>query len=175
MRVARRAATASKQPTATHDEPIAPNRLADAPEATAPNQIWVAYITYIETEEGWLYLAGILDLYSRKIVGWAMSDRIDTALVLKALAMALLHRGCPTKVLFHSDRGVQYASVVTIPFKARSSARFFSGVPYPHLLDELATGSVFSHRISQTVSTVPPNARPLARYELKRSFPFECE
>jgi len=93
-----------------HDEPIAPNRLADAPEATAPNQIWVADITYIETEEGWLYLAGILDLYSRKIVGWAMSDRIDTALVLKALAMALLHRGCPTKVLFHSDRGVQYAS-----------------------------------------------------------------
>ncbi len=48
-----------------HDEPIAPNRLADAPEATAPNQIWVADITYIETKEGWLYLAGILDLYSR--------------------------------------------------------------------------------------------------------------
>lgn len=93
-----------------HDEPIAPNRLAEAPAATAPNQIWAADITYIDTQEGWLYLAGILDLYSRKIVGWAMSDRIDTPLVLQALDMALLHRGCPTNVLFHSDRGVQYAS-----------------------------------------------------------------
>jgi putative transposase len=93
-----------------HDEPIAPNRLAQAPKATAPNQLWVADITYIETKEGWLYLAAILDLYSRKIVGWAMSERIDTALVLKALAMALLHRRPPAKLLFHTDRGVQYAS-----------------------------------------------------------------
>ena len=67
-----------------HDEPIAPNRLATAPKATAPNQIWVGDITYIETQEGWLYLADILDLYSRKLVGWAMSERIDTNLVLKA-------------------------------------------------------------------------------------------
>ena len=93
-----------------HDEPIAPNRLADAPRASACNQIWVADITYIETAEGWLYLAAILDLYSRKIVGWAMSERIDTALVLKALAMALLHRDPPPDLLCHSDRGVQYAS-----------------------------------------------------------------
>jgi transposase InsO family protein len=93
-----------------HDQPIAPNRLAEAPRATAPNQLWVADITYIETNEGWLYLAAILDLYSRKIVGWAMSERIDTALVLKALAMALLHRRPPAKLLFHTDRGVQYAS-----------------------------------------------------------------
>ena len=61
-----------------HDQPIAPNRLAEAPKATAPNQLWVADITYIQTQEGWLYLAAILDLYSRKIVGWAMSERIDT-------------------------------------------------------------------------------------------------
>lgn len=93
-----------------HDQPIAPNRLAEAPKATAPNQLWVADITYIETKEGWLYLAAILDLYSRKIVGWAMSEHIDTALVLKALAMALLHRRPPAKLLFHTDRGVQYAS-----------------------------------------------------------------
>jgi transposase InsO family protein len=93
-----------------HDQPIAPNRLAQAPKATAPNQLWVADITYIETKEGWLYLAAILDLYSRKIVGWAMSERIDTVLVLKALAMALLHRNPPANLLFHSDRGVQYAS-----------------------------------------------------------------
>ena len=93
-----------------HDHPIAPNRLAEAPKATAPNQIWVADITYIETKEGWLYLAAILDLYSRKIVGWAMREHIDTTLVLKALAMALLHRNPPAKLLLHSDRGVQYAS-----------------------------------------------------------------
>ena len=93
-----------------HDQPIAPNRLAQAPKATAPNQLWVADITYIETQEGWLYLAAILDLYSRKIVGWSMGERIDTVLVLKALAMARLHRRPPAELLFHSDRGVQYAS-----------------------------------------------------------------
>jgi putative transposase len=93
-----------------HDEPIAPNRLAQAPKASARNQLWVADITYIETQEGWLYLAAILDLYSRKIVGWAMSERIDTTLVLNALAMALLHREPPANLLFHTDRGVQYAS-----------------------------------------------------------------
>ena len=71
-----------------HDQPIAPNRLAQAPKPAAPNQVWVADITYIQTEEGWLYLAAVLDLYSRKIVGWAMSERIDTALVLNALVMA---------------------------------------------------------------------------------------
>lgn len=93
-----------------HDQPVAPNRLAAAPKATAPNQLWVADITYIQTKEGWLYLAAILDLYSRKIVGWAMSQHIDTTLVLKALAMALLHRQPPAKLLFHTDRGVQYAN-----------------------------------------------------------------
>lgn len=93
-----------------HDQPIAPNYLAARPAATAPNQIWVADITYIQTKEGWLYLAAILDLYSRKIVGWAMSEHIDTALVLQALAMALLHRCPPANLLLHSDRGIQYAS-----------------------------------------------------------------
>jgi putative transposase len=93
-----------------HDHPIAPNLLAQAPKASAPNQVWVADITYIKTPEGWLFVAAILDLYSRRIVGWAMSQRIDTALVLQALSMALLHRNPPANLLFHSDRGVQYAS-----------------------------------------------------------------
>jgi putative transposase len=94
-----------------HHEPIAPNRLAEAPKASAPNQIWVADITYVQTQEGWLYVAAILDLYSRKIVGWAMGEHIDTALILKALFMALVHRQPPASLLFHSDRGVQYASL----------------------------------------------------------------
>jgi len=93
-----------------HDQPIAPNLMAQAPAAAAPNQIWVGDITYVETQEGWLYLAAVLDRYSRKIVGWAMSERIDTALVLKAFDMALLHRQPTATLLFHSDRGVQYAS-----------------------------------------------------------------
>ena len=93
-----------------HDQPIAPNRLAKAPAPSAPNQAWVTDITYIDTGEGWLYLAGVLDLYSRKMVGWAMSERIDTPLVLSALNMALLHRDPPRDLLCHSDRGVQYAS-----------------------------------------------------------------
>ena len=72
-----------------HDQPIAPNRLADLPAPSAPNQIWVADITYIPTEEGWLYLAGVMDIYSRRIVGWAMDQNIDTQLVLAAWGMAL--------------------------------------------------------------------------------------
>jgi transposase InsO family protein len=90
-----------------HDHPIAPNRLSEAPDTSAPNQIWVADITYIPTDQGWLYLAGVLDLHSRRIVGWAMSPSIDSTLVLSALSMATLHRQPPPGLLFHSDRGVQ--------------------------------------------------------------------
>ena len=93
-----------------HDHPIAPNRLAEAPATTAPNQIWVADITYVPTPEGWFYLAGVLDLHSRRLVGWAMSPSIDSALVLAALAMATRHRQPRPGLIFHSDRGVQYAA-----------------------------------------------------------------
>jgi len=93
-----------------HDEPIAPNRLAQMPLPEKPDQIWVADITYVATAQGWVYVAAVLDLYSRKIVGWAVSQQIDTALVLLALSMALTHRQPPAGLVFHSDRGVQYAS-----------------------------------------------------------------
>jgi putative transposase len=93
-----------------HDEPIAPNRLAEAPVASRPDQLWAADITYVATAAGWVYVAAILDLYSRRIVGWAVSTQINTALVLRALAMALTHRQPPAGLIFHSDRGVQYAS-----------------------------------------------------------------
>ena len=94
----------------SHDHPIAPNRLPDLPTPVAPNQVWVTDITYVETEEGWLYLAGVLDLYSRRLVGWAMSSSLATALPLAALHMALTHRQPPPGLVHHSDRGVQYAS-----------------------------------------------------------------
>ena len=93
-----------------HDQPIAPNRLAELPQASHANQIWVADITYISTAQGWVYVAAILDLYSRRIVGWAVSQQINTALVMMALSMALTHRQPPQGLIFHTDRGVQYAS-----------------------------------------------------------------
>ena len=94
-----------------HTEPVAPNRLAAGPDPQRPNQIWAADITYIDTEQGWVYVAAILDLYSRRVVGWAVSSQINTALVLAALRMALCHRQPPAGLIFHSDRGVQYASL----------------------------------------------------------------
>ena len=93
-----------------HDEPIAPNRLAQAPPPTRADQTWVADITYVTMAGSWVYVAAILDLYSRRIVGWALSTQINTALVLRALSMALTHRQPPAGLIFHSDRGVQYAS-----------------------------------------------------------------
>jgi putative transposase len=93
-----------------HDQPIAPNRLAEAPEPTQPNQIWVTDMTYIETGEGWLYLAGVLDLYSRRLVGWSMGSSMETSLPLAALTMAVRQRRPVGQVLHHSDRGCQYAS-----------------------------------------------------------------
>jgi transposase InsO family protein len=93
-----------------HDQPVAPNRLSQRAAPRRPDEVWVADITYIATGQGWLYLAAILDRYSRRIVGWAMSSRLDTALVLSAWKMALCHRQPPAQLLFHSDRGVQYAS-----------------------------------------------------------------
>lgn len=94
-----------------HEQPVAPNRLASRAAPKKPNEIWVADITYIPTAQGWLYLAAILDLHSRRVVGWAMSQNIDTALVLDAWKMAVRHRQPPAGLLFHSDRGVQYASL----------------------------------------------------------------
>jgi transposase InsO family protein len=93
-----------------HEHPIAPNRLSSMPAPAAPNRIWVADITYLSTELGAVYLAAILDLYSRRVVGWALSQRIDTALVMSAWNMAVTHRQPPSGLIFHSDRGVQYAS-----------------------------------------------------------------
>ena len=93
-----------------HSEPIAPNRLALAPEPTRPNQTWLTDITYVPTDEGWLYVAGVLDLFSRRLVGWAMHSSLESALPLAALLMAVRQRNPPPGLLHHSDRGVQYAS-----------------------------------------------------------------
>ncbi len=93
-----------------HDRPVAPNVLDRAFEQRAPNQAWVSDITYIPTREGWLYLAAVEDLYTRKIVGWSMSERLTSRLVVDALEMAIERQLPGEGLLSHSDRGSQYAS-----------------------------------------------------------------
>lgn len=90
---------------------MAPNLLAQDFSAQRPNQKWVSDITYIATDEGWLYLAVVLDLYSRLIVGWSMSERMTAPLVCDALRMALFRRQRPRGVIVHSDRGSQSNTV----------------------------------------------------------------
>lgn len=95
-----------------HGAPVAPNELARqfaVAEQPGPDRVWVGDITYIPTREGWLYLAILLDLATRRIVGWAVGTRLDQELALRALRMALQHRR-PPGGLHHSDRGVQYVS-----------------------------------------------------------------
>ena len=93
-----------------HGLPIAPNLLGRNFFAAAPNRIWLADITYIETDQGWLYLAAVMDLYSRRIVGWAMADHLRADLPLAALKIAISGQRPGAGLIHHSDRGVQYAS-----------------------------------------------------------------
>jgi len=93
-----------------HKLPVAPNLLEQNFEASATNQKWAGDITYLMTSEGWLYLAVVIDLYSRSVIGWSMSSRMTAKLTCDALKMALLKRGSPKGVIFHSDRGSQYCS-----------------------------------------------------------------
>ena len=93
-----------------HDLPIAPNILSRQFNPEGVNQAWVADITYIRTQSGWLYLAAVMDLYSRKIVGWAMAPNMPAELVCSALQMAIAQRQPASGLIVHSDRGSQYAS-----------------------------------------------------------------
>ncbi|HEX3009333.1 MAG TPA: IS3 family transposase [Bacteroidales bacterium] len=99
-----------KTTNSKHNYPIAPNLLNRQFEVDAPNRVWVADITYIRTFEGWLYLAAVIDLFSRKVVGWSMSKNINSDLAINALKMAIKQRRPPKGLMHHSDRGVQYAS-----------------------------------------------------------------
>ncbi len=92
-----------------HDYPVAPNRLQRDFTAAGPDQVYVSDITYIRTRNGWLYLTIVLDLYSRMVVGWALSDSLSHKAVLKALRRAIGRRRPSRGLIFHSDRGVQYA------------------------------------------------------------------
>jgi len=94
-----------------HRQPVFENRLGRDFSVDAQNQVWAGDITYVWTQQGWLYLAVVIDLYSRKVVGWSMGRRLKSTLVCDALQMALWRRQPPKgQLIHHSDRGVQYAS-----------------------------------------------------------------
>ena len=93
-----------------HRLEVAENLLNRKFNVAAANMVWISDITYVATSQGWLYLCVVIDLYSRKVVGWSMSSRMKTDLVLQALMMGLMRRNPPAGLIFHSDRGSQYCS-----------------------------------------------------------------
>jgi transposase InsO family protein len=107
------AACAKKKFKATtnsrHALPVAPNLLNREFNVARPDEAWVGDITYVWTREGWLYLAVVLDLFSRKVIGWGMGDRLTAEIALSALKMAIVNRRPSAGLIYHSDRGVQYA------------------------------------------------------------------
>ena len=92
-----------------HDQPIAPNLLLNRPAPVKADEVWVADITYVPTAEGWLFVAAVMDLYSRQILGWSVWESLVAGGALQALARAMVKRGYPRGVIHHSDRGIQYA------------------------------------------------------------------
>ena len=137
-----------------HDEPIAPNRLAERPAPDGPNQVWLQDITYVPTAQGWLFLALVLDLWSRKIVGWAMAGHLRSELVVSALQMAQTQRRPGHGLLVHSDRGVQYASRETRQFLEHhgwTASMSRSGNPYDNAWMESAIGKIKNEVLGRSV------------------------
>jgi transposase InsO family protein len=109
--IAARPSRAGRLTTRPHQAaPAVPNRLADGAEPARPNQVWLADITYVPTGEGWLYLACVMDRFSRRIIGWAMDRTLAVTLVKRALLMALRQRRPTASLIHHSDRGSQYTA-----------------------------------------------------------------
>jgi putative transposase len=113
-----------------HHEPVAGNILDRQFDVTEPNTVWVSDITYLPTAEGWLYLCVVIDLYDRMVVGWSMRTDMTAAIVIDAFAMAMMRRGPKGRLVFHSDRGIQYcasafreASRAALPMMVRSMSR----------------------------------------------------
>ena len=151
-----------------HESPIAPNRLPErTPRLTAPDQIWAVDMTYLETTTGWLYLAIVLDLYSRRIVGWAFDSQMPAALPQAALEMAL-HQRCPSPgLLHHSDRGSQYASTTyRALLRTHGLEASMSRTANPY--DNAAVESFFS-----TLKTECCRQHPLANPSVTKAFIFE--
>lgn len=156
-----------KTTDSNHDEPIATNRLQRDFAATRPNQKWLADITYIRLVEGWLYLAVVLDCFSRRIVGWSLSRTIDAALVCAALEMALRRRCPQDDLVHHSDRGVQYASqafrdLLTREGLTMSMSR--KGDPWDNAMMESFFGSLKTEWIDNDYATEEQARREVFKY-----------
>jgi transposase InsO family protein len=137
-----------------HALPLAPNRLAERDAPDGPNQIWLQDITYVPTVQGWMYLALVMDLWSRKIVGWAMAGHLRSELVVSALQMACTQRRPGQGLLVHSDRGVQYACRETRAFLAQHGCEVSMsrpGNPYDNAWMESAIGKIKSEVLGRTV------------------------
>lgn len=150
-----------------HREPVAPNQLARRFGVEAQrgiNTAWAADITYIPTAEGWLYLAVILDLASRRVVGWAMRTRLDQTLALEALRMALQHRRAHGG-LHHSDRGVQYASAAYRQFLFRAGLRQ-SMSRVGNCWDNAVVESFFATLTKELLMLRPFDSRAVAHREI---------
>ena len=156
-----------KTTDSNHEEPIAVNRLQRDFTATRPDQKWLADITYLRLTEGWLYLAVILDCFSRRIVGWSLSRQIDAALVCAALEMALRRR-CPQgDLVHHSDRGVQYASGSLRSLLQREGLTMSmsrKGDPWDNAMMESFFGSLKTEGIDDGYATEPQARMELFKY-----------
>ena len=151
----------------SHDCPIAPNRLDRDFTADAPNTRWTGDITYVATDEGWLYLAIVLDLYSRRVVGWSMRPHLRAELACEALEMALQTRRPKAGLLHHSDRGVQYASEAYRELLSDAEAQASMSRP-GNCYDNAVTESFFS-----TLKTELVNHQRYATHEQARRSLFE--
>ena len=130
---------------ADHKRPVAPNLVAQKFEADAPDRLWTGDITYIPTAEGWLYLAVVLDVFSRRIVGWSMNERMKDDLVVEALRNALYRRKPAAGFIFHSDRGSQYCSKRYRAFLAKArgvQSMSSTGSCYDNAITESFFGSL---------------------------------
>lgn len=139
-----------------HSLPVAPDLVQRRFTPEAPNQLWSGDITYIATDEGWLYLAAVIDLFSRQVVGWSLQPHMQAALVKDALAMAWWRRRPPPGLIFHSDRGSQYCSGkfqdVLKDWKMRSSmsrkGNCWDNAPTESFWGRLKTASVHGHKFA---------------------------
>ena len=127
-----------------HAFPVAPNLLGRDFTASAPDRVWLADLTYIWTAEGWLYLAVVLDLFSRRVVGWAMADHLGHELALAALDMAIARQRPAPGLVHHSDRGVQFAAH-ELPQAAAAARHALLDEPQGRLLGQRADGELLRH------------------------------
>jgi putative transposase len=150
----------------------APDLLRRDFSATRPNQTWVADITYVPTYEGWLFVAPVMDLYSRKIVGWSMRDDLETALVVDAISMAISRRQPAAGLVHHSDRGSQYASVAmgrTLRDSGIMASMGSKGDPWDNASAESCISTIKNELVKRRTFTTKDQAR-LAVFQYIESF-----